>query len=192
MPRRNYHHGDLKSVILAQAAALVAERGADGISLRELARAAGVSHAAPAHHFTARRGLFSALATEGFTLLAPKLARTPGNHEMNIDRPTFLFPDKNGERWRSRSATGWVNGEGSEVRLRGNVILDNPQGAKKMRMETEALNVFPDANRATSDQQVAITQPGATIRGRGLEAQLDTQRVILKSEVRARYASSIQ
>ena len=44
----------------------MAERGADGISLRELAREAGVSHAAPAHHFTDRRGLFTALATEGF------------------------------------------------------------------------------------------------------------------------------
>lgn len=129
---------------------------------------------------------------EGFTLQAPKLARTPGNHEMNIDQPVFLFPDKNGTRWRSRSATGWVNGEGSEVRLRGQVILDNPQGTRKVRMETEALNVYPDTNRATSDQQVTVTQPGATIRGRGLEAQLDTQRVTLKSEVKARYASSIQ
>lgn len=73
MARHSYHHGDLKSVILAQAAVLVAERGADGISLRELARAAGVSHAAPAHHFTDRRGLFTALATEGFTLLAAAL-----------------------------------------------------------------------------------------------------------------------
>lgn len=73
MARQSYHHGDLKSVILAQAAALVAERGADGMSLRELARAAGVSHAAPAHHFTDRRGLFTALATEGFTLLAAAL-----------------------------------------------------------------------------------------------------------------------
>ena len=130
--------------------------------------------------------------TEGFTLRAPKLARTPGNHEMNIDQPTFLFPDKKGQRWRSRSATGWVNGEGSEVRLRGDVILDNPESTKQMRVETESLNVYPDAHRATSDQEVTITQPGATIRGRGLEAQLDTQRVILKSEVRARYASSIQ
>ena len=43
MSRDTYHHGDLKAVILAEAAALVAERGADGISLRELARAAGVS-----------------------------------------------------------------------------------------------------------------------------------------------------
>jgi AcrR family transcriptional regulator len=69
----SYHHGDLKAVILAQAATLVAQRGADGVSLRELARAAGVSHAAPAHHFTDRRGLFTALATEGFQLLAAAL-----------------------------------------------------------------------------------------------------------------------
>lgn len=72
--RSTYHHGDLKAAILAQTAMLVAERGADGISLRELARAAGVSHAAPAHHFSDRRGLFTALATEGFRLLAGGLA----------------------------------------------------------------------------------------------------------------------
>jgi AcrR family transcriptional regulator len=71
--RDTYHHGDLKATILAEAAVLVAERGADGLSLRELARAAGVSHAAPAHHFTDRRGLFTALATEGFQMLADAL-----------------------------------------------------------------------------------------------------------------------
>jgi AcrR family transcriptional regulator len=73
MRRDTYHHGDLKAVILAKAAALVAERGADGISLRELAREAGVSHAAPAHHFTDRRGLFTALAAQGWLLLAEAL-----------------------------------------------------------------------------------------------------------------------
>ena len=74
MSRDTYHHGDLKAVILAKAATLVAERGADGISLRELAREAGVSHAAPAHHFTDRRGLFTALAAQGWRLLAEALA----------------------------------------------------------------------------------------------------------------------
>ncbi len=73
MSRDSYHHGDLKAVILAEAAGLVAERGADGISLRELARAAGVSHAAPAHHFTDRRGLFTALAAEGWRMMAAAL-----------------------------------------------------------------------------------------------------------------------
>jgi AcrR family transcriptional regulator len=71
--RPSYHHGDLRAVILAEAARLAAERGADRISLRELARGAGVSHAAPAHHFTDRRGLFTALAAEGFRLLAAAL-----------------------------------------------------------------------------------------------------------------------
>lgn len=78
MTRPNYHHGDLRAVILAEAARLVAERGADGISLRELARGAGVSHAAPAHHFTDRRGLFTALATEGFRLLTGALTEARG------------------------------------------------------------------------------------------------------------------
>jgi AcrR family transcriptional regulator len=73
MSRTTYHHGDLRAAILTEAARLVADRGADQISLRELARAAGVSHAAPAHHFTDRRGLFTALAAEGFTLLAEAL-----------------------------------------------------------------------------------------------------------------------
>ena len=130
--------------------------------------------------------------TEGFTLQAPSLARSPGTKEMNIDQPTFLFPDKQGGRWRSRSATGWVNGEGTEVRLRGDVRLDESTGAEPMRLQSEALNVYPDSYRVTSDQLVTITQPGATMRGRGLEAQLDTQRVTLKSEVRAQYAPSIQ
>ena len=74
MNRSTYHHGDLRAVILAETARLVAERGADAVSLRELARAAGVSHAAPAHHFTDRRGLFTALAADGFRLLAESLA----------------------------------------------------------------------------------------------------------------------
>ncbi|HEX2285758.1 MAG TPA: TetR/AcrR family transcriptional regulator [Mycobacterium sp.] len=81
MSRDSYHHGDLKAVILAEAADLVAQRGADGVSLRELARAAGVSHAAPAHHFTDRRGLFTALAAEGWRKLAAALTDA---------RPDFL------------------------------------------------------------------------------------------------------
>ena len=79
MSRDKYHHGDLKAVILGQAADLVAERGADGIPLRELARAAGVSHAAPAHHFTDRRGLFTALAAQGWRLLSVALAAARPN-----------------------------------------------------------------------------------------------------------------
>jgi AcrR family transcriptional regulator len=78
MTRSTYHHGDLRAALLEQAARMIAETGAERLSLRELAREAGVSHAAPAHHFTDRRGLFTALAAEGFTLLAAALESARG------------------------------------------------------------------------------------------------------------------
>lgn len=63
---RAYHHGDLRHALLEAAEALIAERGVDRFSLREAARRAGVSPAAPAHHFGDSKGLLTALATEAF------------------------------------------------------------------------------------------------------------------------------
>ena len=71
-----YHHGDLRRAVLAGALAEIEEHGPAGISLRSIARRAGVSHAAPAHHFGDKAGLLTALAAEGFTLLADELDRT--------------------------------------------------------------------------------------------------------------------
>ena len=68
--RRPYHHGDLAAALVAAAEELLAERGLEGFTLREAARRAGVSHAAPAHHFGDARGLLTAVAAEGFARLA--------------------------------------------------------------------------------------------------------------------------
>ncbi|MFD2024591.1 TetR/AcrR family transcriptional regulator [Promicromonospora aerolata] len=70
----NYHHGDLRRAMTSAAATAVAERGPAGLSLRELARLAGVSHAAPAHHFGDKAGVLTAVAAEGFRLLTAALA----------------------------------------------------------------------------------------------------------------------
>ncbi|MFG1791013.1 TetR/AcrR family transcriptional regulator [Nocardia sp. NPDC049149] len=73
MAKSGYHHGDLRATILAAAADQIATDGVDSVSLRELARRAGVSHAAPAHHFGDRAGVLTALAVEGYELLAAAL-----------------------------------------------------------------------------------------------------------------------
>lgn len=65
-----YHHGDLRRAILTAALDVIAADGPAALSLRDLARRAGVSHAAPAHHFKDRTGLLTAIAAEGFGLLA--------------------------------------------------------------------------------------------------------------------------
>ena len=66
MDEKPYHHGDLRAALLAAGEAELAERGIEGFSLRSVAKRAGVSHAAPAHHFGDVGGLLTALATEGF------------------------------------------------------------------------------------------------------------------------------
>lgn len=72
--KRNYHHGDLRRALLDAAWRLVAEKGLAALTLRELARAAGVSHAAPYHHFPTRTALLDALAVEGFAGLDRAMA----------------------------------------------------------------------------------------------------------------------
>lgn len=63
---RRYHHGDLRQALLAAAEEELTEKGVEGFSLRGCAKRAGVSHAAPAHHFKDAPALLTALAAAGF------------------------------------------------------------------------------------------------------------------------------
>lgn len=78
-----YHHGALRRALLDAALQLTAERGLSGFTLREVARQAGVSHAAPYAHFADKAALIEALAVEQFTALHDALQdariRTPGS-----------------------------------------------------------------------------------------------------------------
>jgi AcrR family transcriptional regulator len=79
---RPYHHGDLPRVLLDTAIQAILEVGPAAVSLRDLARRAGVSHAAPAHHFGDKAGLLTAVAADGFGRLAATLReayQTTGN-----------------------------------------------------------------------------------------------------------------
>lgn len=61
-----YHHGALRDALLAAAERVLEREGLAGLTLRAVAREAGVSHAAPTHHFGDLRGLVSELAAIGF------------------------------------------------------------------------------------------------------------------------------
>lgn len=67
---RPYHHGDLRSALLASAEHTLREKGTGALSLRELARDTGVSHAAPGRHFKDKQALLDALALTGYDRMA--------------------------------------------------------------------------------------------------------------------------
>jgi AcrR family transcriptional regulator len=64
--RHRYHHGDLRRSLIQAGLQILAERGVDALTLREVARRAEVSQAAPYHHFAGKADLVSAIAQHGF------------------------------------------------------------------------------------------------------------------------------
>jgi AcrR family transcriptional regulator len=98
-----YYRGDLRRDLLDTALALIAQEGPSAVSLRALARRLGVSHAAPANHFPDKAALFTAIAVEGFALLAEAIE--DGVRQLGRDATA-------GQRFRAagRAYTGFALG----------------------------------------------------------------------------------
>jgi AcrR family transcriptional regulator len=75
-PARPYHHGDLRTALLRAAVEAIGQAGPAAMSLREVARRAGVSHAAAAYHFGDKAGLLTAVAAQGYRMLTEELRDT--------------------------------------------------------------------------------------------------------------------
>src|SRR5882762_5264430 len=71
--KRAYHHGDLRKALIQTTLGLIPATGVRELSLREVARTAGVSHAASYRHFPNKESLLAAIAEEGFSMLADAL-----------------------------------------------------------------------------------------------------------------------
>src|ERR1700734_1110336 len=74
---RSYHHGDLRNGLLDAARAILEEQSLGALTLRAVARRAGVSHAAPYRHFPNHEALLVELSIEGFDELRESLAEPP-------------------------------------------------------------------------------------------------------------------
>ena len=75
MSKKSYHHGNLRNALISAGVAILSSEGASAVSLRKVAREAGVSHAAPYRHFADKEALMVAIAEEGFHKLAQELEK---------------------------------------------------------------------------------------------------------------------
>ncbi|GAA0481337.1 TetR/AcrR family transcriptional regulator [Streptomyces olivaceiscleroticus] len=88
---RPYHHGNLRSALLREAENVLGERGVEGLSLRELARTAGVSNSAPRRHFADKAALLDALAEEGYERLGRRLDAALKTAEGDVTARLVVF-----------------------------------------------------------------------------------------------------
>ncbi len=89
-----YHHGRLREALLTRAAALIEEVGIEGLSLRQLSRELGVSHAAPGRHFRDKQALLDALALDGFRTMNAGIlaaAEQPGDYRSRFVRIAWAY-----------------------------------------------------------------------------------------------------
>jgi AcrR family transcriptional regulator len=87
---KTYHHGDLRNALLEAARALLEGQGLASLSLRAVARKAGVSHAAPYRHFPSHEALLVELSLEGFVELQGLLATAGASPGDTADRITHI------------------------------------------------------------------------------------------------------
>jgi AcrR family transcriptional regulator len=86
MEEKKYHHGDLKNALIQAGVEILAKDGLHGLSLRSVARKAGVSHAAPYAHFSDKQALIAAISTEGYKLLYDQLDAAILGHAGDVHR----------------------------------------------------------------------------------------------------------
>jgi AcrR family transcriptional regulator len=102
-----YHHGDLRNALIEAGLEILAQEGANALSLREVARKAGVSHAAPYRHFADKEALIAAIAAEVGSKLTPYLlkaiARFPDDYHaqfLEMGWAYVLFGLENPNQWK--------------------------------------------------------------------------------------------
>jgi AcrR family transcriptional regulator len=148
-----YHHGDLPNALRCAAVEVIDERGLGSFSLREVARRAGVSHTAPAHHFGDMRGLLTSVAEEGFRALYETTSAAGAAHTDPVERLTAI-----GEAYvqlaRSNHAhcevmfrTDVVDTDDERLRTAGMLAYGVLEGTVRELIEAEDLDV--DLDEAT-------------------------------------------
>lgn len=138
-----YHHGDLPNALRCAAVEVIDERGLGGFSLREVARRAGVSHTAPAHHFGDVKGLLTSVAVEGFDTLRDDLARAGEGIDDPVERLTAL-----GEAYVRLARSHHAH---CEVMFRTDVV--DPDDERLQTAGMSAYGVLEDAIRALIDAE---------------------------------------
>jgi AcrR family transcriptional regulator len=81
MAKNNYHHGDLKNALIEAGIEILSLEGISGLSMRKVARKAGVSHAAPYAHFADKQALVAAISTQGYRSIFERFSAAAKAHQ---------------------------------------------------------------------------------------------------------------
>lgn len=127
-----------------------------------------------------------------FKLVAPHLERREGDESLYINAPDFVLPstkETNVPPWTGHSQYGWVNKDGSLLKLQGKVHMDRVafQTNPPASIDTSEVTAWPKENRLETAEAARIVQGTSTMQGVGMRANLDTKHLELLDAVHTVY-----
>lgn len=125
-----------------------------------------------------------------FTMSGPQSARHPEDGSMFVTTPDYVLMGDDGP-WIGRSDYAWINKEGTELRLDGHVQLEREASAATAatKIDTADLTAWPQTGKLHTPAPTQIVQPGAVLRGIGMQADLNSKQLELLSDVHATYTA---
>jgi len=146
-PKRSYHHGNLREALLGATHHIVENDGLEAVSLRAIARKAGVSHGAPANHFASKQELLTAYVADAFAgladvcedLYANSIDLPPRDQFLRIATVLLNFALQRPNTFRLMMRSEWFDTEQAEVKtprqriyniLEGHLIQQNQKAVQ--------------------------------------------------------------
>ena len=178
--QRTYHHGNLVPALLDAAEEELNQRGIEGFSLRGVAKRAGVSHAAPAHHFGDANGLLTALAARGFERFAERQRdfrrRAVANPRAQLEASGVgyvVFALENPALFRLMFASDRPNFESADLHHAADLVFEE--------LVTHIRNVNNDSGSPKKDGSMMLDVAASWAMAHGLADLLTSGRLDRKS-----------
>lgn len=121
----------------------------------------------------------------GFTLKAPQLQRRDADDSLFIDDPRFAMPASDGSQWQGQAENGWVNADGSILKLSGHVLMQRPATAslRQASIRTADLTAWPGEKRMRTEARAEIREPGRILSGTGMKVDFAQHTMELLADV---------
>lgn len=127
----------------------------------------------------------------GFHLQSPRVERREGDESLYLNSPTFQLPSNraNVPDWKGQSLYGWVNQDGSQLKLQGPVLMqrDGFDDAPATHLQTADVTAWPRQNRLETAEPAQMVQGGTRISGIGMRADLNDKHLELLDDVHATF-----
>jgi lipopolysaccharide export system protein LptC len=140
----------------------------------------------------ARMTEFNAAGQPSFRLQSPHLERREGDDSLYLNSPTFQLPAHQAgvPDWQGQSLYGWVNKDGSQLKLQGPVEMHREAfaDAPAARMQTADVTAWPKQNRLETAAPAQMVQGGTRISGIGMRADLNDKHLELLDDVHATFS----